>query len=190
MRQAFKARSVPDFEFVTAGTSRIRLLESYLLRISCMVAAACVLCPSVVWSAEDTDHGKLPHHHLALFAGGGVETESGESSRAGFAFGLVYEYRFHENWGIGAAVDALGQSTIRDSAVAVPVSFHLTEHWRLFAGPGAEFTDDGNEFLIRMGVGYEIPLGGKWTIAPEFSADFIEGGRKVFIGGLSLGYEF
>ncbi len=55
----------------------------------------------------------------------------------------------------------------------VPVSFHLTEHWRLFAGPGAEFTADGNEFLIRMGVGYEIPLGGKWTIAPEFSADFI-----------------
>ncbi len=25
---------------------------------------------------------------------------------------------------------------------------------------------------------------------PKFSADFIEGGRQVFIGGLSLGYEF
>ena len=41
-----------------------------------------------------------------------------------------------------------------------------------------------------MGVGYEIPLAGKWTIAPEFFADFIEDGRQVFIGGLSLGYEF
>ncbi len=123
MRQGFKARSVADFESVTAGRSRTRLMEFYLLRIFGMVAAACIVWPSVVWSAEDTDHGRLPHHKIALFAGGGVDTESGESSRAGFAFGLIYEYRFHENWGIGAAVDALGQSTIRDSAVAVPVSF-------------------------------------------------------------------
>jgi hypothetical protein len=144
----------------------------------------------MVWSAEDTDHGRLPHHHLSLFAGGGVETEHGDSSRGGFAFGLVYEYRFHEKWGIGAAVDALGQNTMRDTAVAVPVSFHLTEHWRLFAGPGVEITDHGNEFLIRMGVGYEIPLVGKWTIAPEFAADFVEGGKRLFIGGLALGYEF
>ncbi len=48
MRQGFKARFVPDFESLTAGTSRIRLLESYLLRISCMVAAACIVWPSVV----------------------------------------------------------------------------------------------------------------------------------------------
>ena len=175
---------------VTAGTSRIRLLESYLLRISCMVAAACILCPSVVWSAEETGHGKLPHHHLALFAGGGVETESGHSSHAGFALALTYEYRFHENWGIGATVDALGQNTSRNSAVAVPVSFHATEHWRLFAGPGIEFVDHKNEFLIRMGVGYEIPLTGNWTLAPEFAADFVEGSKRLFIGGVALGYEF
>jgi len=190
MRQGFKARSVPDFESVSAGTSRIRLLKSYLLRISCMVAAAWILCPSAVWSAEETGHGRLPLHRVALFGGGGVETESGESSRAGFAFGLAYEYRFHENWGIGAAVDALGQNTSRDAAMAVPVSFHPTEHWRLFAGPGVEFTDHSNEFLIRMGVGYEIPLTGNWTLAPEFVADFVEGGKRLFIGGLALGYEF
>jgi len=190
MRQGFKARSAPDFESVTAGTSRIRFLESYLLRISCIVAAVCVLCPSAAWSAEDKGHGWLPHHHVALFGGGGVETESGHSSRAGFAFGLAYEYRFHKNWGVGAAVDALGQNTLRDAAVVVPVSFHPTEHWRLFAGPGVEFTDHSNEFLIRMGVGYEIPLTGNWTLAPEFVADFIEGGKRLFIGGLALGYDF
>jgi hypothetical protein len=144
----------------------------------------------VAWSAEDTGHGGLPHHHLAVFAGGGLETESGESSRAGFALGLIYEYRFHEKWGIGAAVDALGQNTMRETAVAVPVSFHPTERWRLFAGPGVEFTDHGDEFLIRMGVGYEIPLHGNWTIAPEFTADIIEGGKRLFIGGIALGYEF
>ena len=41
-----------------------------------------------------------------------------------------------------------------------------------------------------MGVGYEIPLTGNWALAPEFVADFIEGGKKLFIGGLALGYEF
>jgi hypothetical protein len=155
-----------------------------------MVAAMCLLSPSVVWSAEDSGHDGFPHHHVSVFAGGGVETESGHSSRAGFAFGLAYEYRFHENWGIGAAVEALGQNTLRDSAVAIPVSFHLTEHWRLFAGPGVEFTDHKNEFLIRTGVGYEIPLTGNWTLAPEFVADFVEGGARIFIGGVALGYEF
>ena len=177
MRQRFKASSGPGF-------------ESYLLRIFCIVAAACLLGPSVVWSAEEPGHVKLPHHHLSVFAGGGVETESGHSSRAGFAVGLAYEYRFHEKWGIGAAVEALGQNTLRDSAVAFPVSFHLTERWRIFAGPGVEFTDHENEFLIRTGVGYEFPLTGNWTIAPEFVADFIEGGTRIFIGGVALGYEF
>ena len=190
MRQGFKIRLVSDCESVTAGRSRAGAIKSYLFRISCVLVAACILCPSVVSAAEDADHGWVPYHHIALFAGGGVETESGESSSAGFAFGLIYEYRFHENWGIGAAVDALGQHTIRGSTVAVPVSFHLTEHWRLFAGPGVEFSDHGNEFLIRMGAGYEIPLTGNWTIAPEISVDFVETGNRVFIGGVALGYEF
>ncbi len=60
----------------------------------------------------------------------------------------------------------------------------------MFAGLGVEFADHGDEFLIRMGVGYEIPLTGKWSIAPEFAADFVEGGKRLFIGGVALGYEF
>ena len=190
MRPIIKPHAVSAVEPMAAGGSRSRLADSWLLRLSCLLAAAWILCPSVAWSTEDADHGGLPHHHLALFVGGGLETEHGESSRAGFALGLVYEYRFHEKWGIGAAVDALGQNTTRETAVAVPVSFHPTERWRLFAGPGVEFTDHGDELLIRMGVGYEIPLHGKWTIAPEFAADFIEGGKRLFIGGFALGYEF
>ena len=190
MRQCSKARSVLEVDAAAAGRSHTRLFDSYLLRIFCMVAVIGVLSPSVVWSAEEAGDGKLPDHHLALFAGGGVEAESGESSRAGFAFAFIYEYRFHEHWGIGAVADALGQNTIRDSAVVVPVSYHLTEQWRLFAGPGVEFSDHGDEFLVRVGVSYEIPLADKWTIGPEFAADFVNGGKKVFIGGVSVGYEF
>jgi opacity protein-like surface antigen len=155
-----------------------------------VVTVACILWPNAVWSADEEGHGGLPHHHVAVIAGGGVETESGHPDRAGFALGISYEFRFHEKWGIGASVDALGQNTRRDSAVAVPVSYHLTERWRLFAGPGVEFADGHNELLIRLGVGYEFRLSGRWTLAPEFVADFVEGGKKLFIGGVALGYEF
>lgn len=165
-------------------------VAAFLLRLSWMVTGACVLWPSAVWSVEEEGHGGLPYHHVAVIVGGGVETESGHSDRAGVALGLSYEYRFHEKWGIGASVDALGQNTSRDSAVAVPVSYHLTERWRLFAGPGVEFADHGNEFLIRLGVGYEFRLSGKWTLAPEFVADLVEGGKSLFIGGVAFGYEF
>ena len=190
MRLSFVVRSVPDFGSITAGTSRIHFLETCLYRFSCVIAAACILCPGVVWSAEETGHSKLPHHHVAVFAGGGVEIESSHSDRAGFALGLIYEYRFHEHWGIGASVDALGQNTSRNSAMAFSVSYHPTDRWRLFAGPGVEFTDHGSEFLVRMGVGYEIPLTGHWTLAPELAADFIEGGTILLIGGVALGYQF
>lgn len=129
--------------------------------IFCMAAAALLLVPGLTSASEDGGHGKLPHHHLALFVGGGVETQSGHSDHGGFAVGLEYEYRFHERWGVGAVVEALGQDTLRDNVVAVPVSFHPGGHWRLFAGPGIEFTDKKNKFVVRTGVGYEIPLGGK-----------------------------
>ena len=190
MRQCSKARSGLEIDAAAAGRSHTRLFDSYLLRIFCMVAAIGVFSPSVVWSAEEAGHGELPSHHLALFAGGGVEAESGESSRAGFAFAVIYEYRFHERWGIGAAADALSQNSFRDSTLVVPVSYHLTEQWRLFAGPGMEFSDHGDEFLVRIGVAYEIPLADKWTIGPEFATDFVNGGKKIFIGGVAVGYEF
>ena len=146
-----------------------------------MAIGACTLWPNAVWSADEEGHGGLPHHHVAVIVGGGVETESGQSDRAGFGLAFSYEYRFHEKWGIGVSVDAIGQKTTRDSAVAVPVSYHLTEQWRLFAGPGIEFADHHNELLLRFGVGYEFRLSGRWTLAPEFVADFVEGGKKLFI---------
>ena len=134
--------------------------------------------------------GGLPHHHLALFAGLGAETKRDTPDENGFAIGLVYEYRFHKHWGIGIAVDALGQDTFRDASLVVPVSLHPIGNWRVFTGPGVEFTDKKDKFIYRLGVGYEFPLGGHWSLAPEVLADFVDGGGIIYIGGLALGYEF
>lgn len=134
--------------------------------------------------------GSLSHHHLALVFGLGAETKRGIPDENGFAVGLEYELRFHEQWGIGTVFEGLGQDTVRDAVVVVPLSLHPIGHWRVFAGPGVEFTSKKEKFLVRLGAGYEIPLGGHWSLAPEVTGDFIDGGAITWMGALAIGYAF
>ena len=151
----------------------------WILSLS-LVMAFLVVAPA---SAADL------HHHLAFFAGLGVESKEGRKDEPGFAIGGEYELRFHEHWGVGGVFEALGQDTVRNILIVVPVSFHPGGHWRLIAGPGVEFTPKKDKFAFRLGVSYEIPLGGHWSLAPEFLVDLIEGGANTWIAGLAFGYE-
>ena len=133
----------------------------------------------------------LPHHHLAGFLGGGAETTRGGREREiGIAAGIQYEYRFHQQWGVGGLFELLGQDTLRNAIVAVPVSWHPSNNWRLFVGPGYEFTDKKDKALLRVGVGYEIHVNDRWTVAPEIFADFIDDGARTLVGGVAFGYQF
>ncbi len=140
--------------------------------------------------AADPGHGDLPRHHVALFLGAGVETKRDGENESAFAIGGEYEYRFHEKWGIGAAVEGLGRDTIRDGVLVVPISFHPSGGWRLFAGPGYEFTEKHDKPLLRVGAGYEFHLQGHWTISPEIVGDFISGGAQTWLAGVAIGYGF
>jgi len=155
-----------------------------------IILAALLCFAPVVARAADTGHGDLPRHHVGLFVGAGVETKRTGEDESAFAIGGVYEYRFHEKWGIGAAVEGLGSDTIRDLVIAVPVSFHPSGGWRLFAGPGYEFTEKHNNPLLRVGVGYAFHLREHWSISPEIVGDFISGGAQTWLVGVALGYGF
>ncbi len=72
----------------------------------------------------------------------------------------------------------------------IPVSFHATENWRLFAGPGFESHSEKNKFLMRFGIGYEISLNESWSASPEILVDFIEGGANTYVIGVAVGYGF
>jgi len=148
-----------------------------------------------VWSAsfanDETQHHEFPHHHAALFVGGGFERDKHGHEENAFAIGLEYEIQFSDRWGAGVDVESLsGSDTHRSWVMAIPVSYHPNEKWRLFAGPGMEFGDKEDKYLARLGIAYEIPLNERWTASPEFLADFVEGGATTFVLGIAIGYGF
>lgn len=141
-------------------------------------------------ASDEEQHHEYPHHHLALFAGGGFERDKQGHQENGFALGVTYELQFREKWGVGAAVEELsGDGFNRSWAVAFPVSYHPNENWRFFAGPGLE-TGKKDKFLMRVGVGYEISIGDRWSASPEVLVDFLENGAKTYLVGIAIGYGF
>lgn len=151
--------------------------------------------------------GEIPYHHLALFLGYGFEEKKNHDEDT-FALGLEYEYRFSERWGIGAVYEQLGEDSVRNEVLVVPLSIHVGHGWRFFTGPGYEWHDDSNaqkshddegesgkhkqkdKFLWRLGAGYEFKVGGHWSIAPEVLVDAIENGDNTWIAGVAIGYHF
>ena len=156
-----------------------------------VVLIALSFLSSVAIASEDDGHHKLPHHHLALFAGGGFERDDHGHEEDGTALGVKYDIQFHEKWSIGAAVERLyGGGQHRSWVAVIPVSFHATENWRLFAGPGFESNEKKDKYLVRAGLAYEFSFHEHWSVSPEVMVDFIEGGAKTYVLGIAVGYGF
>ena len=143
----------------------------------------------VATPAFSEDGHSLPHHHLALFVGAGEERLRGVS-HAEKAIGVEYELRFEEKWGIGAVLERVDVNHHTNKALVVPFSYHPGGNWRFFAGPGYEFTENKDKFLVRLGGGYEFHLNDRWTISPEVVFDSIDGGSSVYLLGIAVGYGF
>ena len=143
------------------------------------------------FAAEEAGHHQFPHHHVAIFAGAGIERDDHDHEEEGSALGLEYEVQLSEKWGVGVDAERLfGSGQNRSWVAVIPVSFHVTESWRLFSGPGIESGSEEDKFLMRFGVAYEIPLNEHWSASPEFLVDFIEGGAKTYVIGFAVGYGF
>lgn len=129
--------------------------------------------------AEERHHHQ---HHVSLFLGG-THTDHDD----GFTGGLEYEYLLNNNFGIGV----LGEYTHLDHdtwIVGIPLILHPYGGLRFVAMPGVEITDDHDEFLFRLGVGYDIPAG-DWIITPAFNIDFVDNEENL-VFGISLGKTF
>ena len=145
---------------------------------------------SAAYANEEEQPRPFPHHYLAFFAGGNYERDSDGHAEDGPVLGFVYEYRFQEKWGIGAAIEELySDSHRRVRGFAIPVSYHANEKWRFFAGPGVETGEEDN-FFVRVGVSREFEINERWSASPEFMVDFIERGAKTYVLGIGIGYIF
>jgi hypothetical protein len=138
-------------------------------------------------SESHRDETEVRHrHHISAFLGGAVRDE--HETEGGFALGLDYEYRLARLLGAGVLVEVTA-GELRDVVVIVPVSLHPWRGLRLVAAPGANVPSEGDaEFLMRLGVGYRLPIG-HFTLGPEFNADLIDG-TPTYVFGVSFGVGF
>lgn len=128
------------------------------------------------------EEGHGHKHHASVFVGG-THTDHDD----GFTVGLEYEYRMQPEFGIGV----LGEYANLDHdvwIVGLPFVFHPYQGLRLLAMPGVELTSDHEEFLVRLGVGYDIPAG-DWVITPGFNVDFVDHEENL-IFGIAFGKSF
>jgi hypothetical protein len=141
-----------------------------------------LLNPSI--SAAESEGGHEHVNHMGLFLG-----NSHRGGETGFSVGLDYERRLTDLFGFGALIEYAGGDF--DSWVfGAPLYIHPYKGFRFLAAPGFEDKESKTKFLIRAGVAYQIPFGGRWAISPEYNVDFIEGGEKVQVYGVSIGLGF
>ena len=152
-------------------------------------------------SAEEAFH----KNHLSLFTGGTTESSDGETSTS-FSLGLDYERRLSRLVGLGLGGEFVFGGDKRDALLGLLLNLHPAGGLVLAAGPGLEFAkerhaegeveaqqeESGTETHagLRIGILYEFEVGHRYSIAPSFYTDFIEGKEPTFVWGLAFGVGF
>ena len=157
---------------------------SNFMKIKALVLILVMLTHPVLVSAQDeSEAADFEKNALELFLGGTYADDEGTN----FSICLGYERRLGEKIGLGGFVEHT-EGEGREWVLGVPVIFHPTESWKIFLAPGIEHEDGANEFLVRLCNSYEFEMG-SWTLAPEFSFDFVDGDVKT-VFGLNFGIDF
>lgn len=105
--------------------------------------------------------------------------EGGKSILIVPTWGVDVDYFFHKRWSVAVQSDIKLQSfEIEDNnvmlkrsfpvAVAGVIHFHTKRHWSFFAGPGYEFENDKNLFLVKTGTEYSFEINENVEIALNF----------------------
>ena len=184
---------------------RRRILWGQTPAVAAMVLSLGIPANAQEAGAEDPEH-EFHRHHLSVFLGAttadvevhggegdaGTQSEGGETSgettrETEASIGFDYEYRLNRTWGIGFLFDYVAGDA-RTSVAGIPVFLHPAGGLKLLAAPGIERHEGENEFLVRLGLGYQFDLG-RWAITPGANVDFVDG-DQVYVYGLYIGRGF
>lgn len=156
--------------------------------LACLMVAAAVLLPAVGHAQERATEEaveRADRHLLQLFLGGTYAKEEDENS---LTVGATYEYRLVDLVGIGAFGEYAG-GDLDAWSFGAPFFVHPYRELRIVLAPGFEHKEGENEFLFRVGIGYDFPVTGRWSLAPELNADFVDGEVNL-VYGISIGVSF
>lgn len=134
--------------------------------------------------SSGSEEGQGHRHHVAVFIGATHAEGTDEPT-----VGVDYEYRLTPKIGVGALVDRAG-GDLDATIVAGALFFHPYERLLLLAAAGNENTDHGDEFIVRVGIGYEFELNGGWTLTPQLNFDFVEDEETKEVYGIGIGKGF
>jgi hypothetical protein len=146
-----------------------------------IASALVLLMTSAASVASGDDH--FHKNHIALFLGGTV-TDHGDSG-----FTIAGEYR--RRVGSNIAIGVLGEFADLDHRawiMGIPLVLFPYRGLVLLVMPGVEFADHHSNYLTRVGIGYEIPLG-KFSLTPMVNVDFVDGDQH-FVFGITIGRGF
>jgi len=124
------------------------------------------------------------HHFPGVFFG---YTNAADETH--FTYGLEYEYKFNQTWGLGGVYEKVDDAHHGDG-VTVTVAelfYHPLNNIRLGVGVGKEKIGGDHphsEDLYRLTASYEYHIG-DFGLAPTLAVDFIDG-EKGYVFGLAL----
>jgi len=161
------------------------VMHKRLISLLFLIAILSTFSVNTTLAEEASEHSYAHKHDGAVFLG---NTQDGSNN--GSSLGVVYHYRFHQNFSIGSFLEYAG-GDFEHWVLGVPLNIYPHKGWILQLAPGIEYEDEDNhsEFLVRTGIGYAFKIDDKYAITPEFNIDFVNG-DTTFVYGVSLGMGF
>lgn len=138
---------------------------------------------------EATTRGKSEKHHFHnrvsfLIAN---TVEAGEHDQT---IGIEYERYLGDHWGIGAFIDWF-EGEHDSELVAIAGFYHPVPEVGLMIAPGYQFRDGKDDrAAFRVGMFYEFDLNERFAIAPSIYTDFLSGGERSSVLGVSVNVRF
>ncbi len=161
----------------------------------CALLIVLVLCGAPVVSAFADDHenaateeGGHTHHPnmLGVFLGSTFEGRLEE-----FTLGVEYERLINRSFGIGVFAEYVSDD-LDFFVYGVPFAYHR-DQLKMYIAPGVEdSSEDGSEFLVRIGAEYGLEVG-EWEISPQINLDFVDkagGWEEVWVLGFIVAKGF
>ena len=113
-----------------------------------------------------------------------------ESGDDDFTTGLEYERLIHPNFGVGGLLDYF-EGAIDQYLVAGSFIYHPVHQVGFAVNPGVQFRDGADDRLaVRTGMFYDFEITTTVTFGPVIYIDFIEGGERANMLGLSINFHF